>query len=122
MERLRDEAVGGGLSRRWTTEEELHDRCTRAVADTDGTSKLDAVQRVSLRPRELEPLLSSYVQVSGGEVVALDELPLFVDDLIDTKVRVEVGLNVIEESDRSIGTSATADGSASCVVKQDAVM
>ena len=61
-------------------------------------------------------------QVGGGDVVALDERTLLVDDLVDTIVRVEVGLNVIEESDRSIGTSATADGSATCVVKQDAVM
>ena len=61
-------------------------------------------------------------QVGGGDVVALDERTLLVDDLVDTIVRVEVGLNVIEESDRSIGTSATADASATCVVKQDAVM
>ena len=48
----------------------------------------------------------NYLQVSGGEVVALDEGALLVDDLVDTIVRVEVGLDVLEESNRAVGTSA----------------
>ena len=38
-------------------------------------------------------------QVGGGDVVALDERTLLVDDLVDTIVRVEVGLNVLEQCD-----------------------
>ena len=45
-------------------------------------------------------------QVSRSEVVALDEGTLLVDDLVYTIVRVEVGLDVLEESNRAVGTSA----------------
>ncbi len=51
------------------------------------------------------------LQVSRGEVVALDEGALFVDDLVDTVVRVEVGLDVFEEGDRTVGTSTTVKAS-----------
>ena len=63
-----------------------------------------------------------YLQVTRGDVVPGNEGLLLIDNFVDTDVGVEVGLNVIEESDRSIGTSATADASETCVVKQDAVM
>ena len=46
-------------------------------------------------------------QVGGGDVVALDERTLLVNDLVDTIVRVEVGLNVREEGDRPVGPSAS---------------
>ena len=49
-----------------------------------------------------------YSQVGGGDVVPLDEGTLLVDDLIDTKVRVEVGLDVLEDGDGAIGTSTSA--------------
>ena len=45
VERLRDETIGGCLSRRWATEEELHDGCTGAVADGDGTGECDEITR-----------------------------------------------------------------------------
>ena len=48
------------------------------------------------------------LQVSSGHVVPLDEGTLLVDDLIDTKVRVEVGLDVREDGDRPVRASATA--------------
>ena len=38
----------------------------------------------------------------------LDEGALLVDDLVDTEVGVEVGLDVLEEGDRAVGTSTTA--------------
>ena len=37
-------------------------------------------------------------QVGGGDIVALDERTLLVDDLVYTIVCVEVGLDVLEES------------------------
>ena len=37
--------------------------------------------------------------------MASDDGPLLVDDLVDTKVRVEVGLDVIEDGDGSIRAS-----------------
>ena len=39
----------------------------------------------------------------------LDEGTLLVDDLVDTKVRVEVGLDVLEHHDRAISSSATVE-------------
>ena len=48
-----------------------------------------------------------YSQVGGGDVVPLNEGTLLVDDLVDTKVRVEVGLDALEDGDRTVGTSAS---------------
>ena len=39
----------------------------------------------------------------------LDEGTLLVDDLVDTKVRVEVGLDVLEQGDRAVGTSTAVE-------------
>ncbi len=47
------------------------------------------------------------LQVSSGDIGALDEGALFVDDLVDTIVRVEVGLDILEEGDRAVSTSTT---------------
>ena len=49
------------------------------------------------------------LQVSVTDVVALDEGTLLVDDLVDTKVRMEVGLDVLEDGDRTVGSSTAAD-------------
>ena len=46
------------------------------------------------------------LQVSSREVVALDEWALLVDDLVDAKVRVEVGFYVFEKCNRTICASA----------------
>ena len=47
------------------------------------------------------------LQVGGGDVVLLDEGTLLVDDLVDTEVGVEVGLNVREQDRRAISSSST---------------
>ena len=52
-------------------------------------------------------VLETNVQISGGDVVASNEWLLLVHDLIDTNVCVEVGLNVLEDDDRAIGSSST---------------
>ena len=49
------------------------------------------------------------LQVSVTDVVALDEGALLVDDLVDTKVRMEVCLDVLEDGDRTVGSSTAAD-------------
>ena len=49
------------------------------------------------------------LQVSVTDVVALDEGALLVDDLVDTKVRMEVGLDVLEDGDRTVGSSTAVD-------------
>ncbi len=48
------------------------------------------------------------VQVGGGEVVAGDERPLLVDDLVDTEVGVEVGLDVLKKGNGAVSTSTSA--------------
>lgn len=45
VERLGNETVRSGTSGDVTAEEEGQTRSTRAVADSDGTSKLDAIER-----------------------------------------------------------------------------
>ena len=45
-------------------------------------------------------------QVGGGDVVALDERTLLVDDLVDAEVGVEVGLDVLKDSDRTVCAAA----------------
>ncbi len=93
VEGLWDGQVGRGLGGIRTADEHRETRSTRTVADTDGTSELDATGRMSrMRCRRYAVGL----QVSRGDVVALDERALFVDDLVDTVVRVEVGLDVVE--------------------------
>lgn len=47
------------------------------------------------------------LQVSGGDVVALDEGALLVDDLVDTEVGVEVGLDVLEDSNGTVSSSTS---------------
>ena len=42
--------------------------------------------------------------------MAGDERGLLVDDLIHTEVGVEVGLDGLEDSDRTIGTPAAGNG------------
>ena len=39
--------------------------------------------------------------------MAGDERGLFVDDLVHTKISVEVGLDVLEDSDGAVGTSTS---------------
>ena len=46
VERLRNGEIGGGLRRILTADEDVQLRGTRAVADTDRASKLDATGRV----------------------------------------------------------------------------
>ena len=52
-------------------------------------------------------MYTSSSQVSGGDVVALHEGALLVDDLVNTQVRVEVGLNVLKKGDRAVSASTT---------------
>ena len=52
------------------------------------------------------------LQVSGGDVVALDEGALLVDDLVNTEVRMEVGLDVLEDGNRSVSASTSVRMSA----------
>ena len=47
------------------------------------------------------------LQVSGRDVVARDDGLLELNDVVDTSVRVEVGLDLVEEDDRSVGASTT---------------
>ena len=49
------------------------------------------------------------VQVAGSDVVTSNEWLLLVDDLIHTDVGVEVSLDVLEDDDRAISSSATID-------------
>ena len=92
VERLRDGQVGGGLGSVHTAKEDVELRSTGAVGDTDGAGELD--------------------EVGGGDVVTLDERPLLVDDLVDTEVGVEVGLDVLEEGDGTVGASTSVRSSA----------
>ncbi len=87
VERLGDGQVGGGLGGVRTAEEDVELRCTGAVRETDGTGQLD--------------------EVGGGDVVASDERGLLVDDLVTTEVGVEVGLDILEEGDGTVGTSTS---------------
>ena len=48
-----------------------------------------------------------YVQVTGGHVVLGDERLLSVDNLVNTKVGVEVRLNSVENHDGAVSTTAT---------------
>ena len=52
------------------------------------------------------------LQVSDGQVAGLLEGALGVDDLVDTVVGVEVGLDVLEDGDRTISASASVRMSA----------
>ena len=78
-ERFGDGPIRSGLSSILTAQEEIELGSTGAVGDTDSTGELD--------------------EVGSGEVVALNERALLVDDLVDTKVGVEVRLDVLEEGD-----------------------
>ena len=49
------------------------------------------------------------VQVSGREVVPLEDGALLVDDLVEPQARVEVGLDALEDRDRAVGTSASVE-------------
>ena len=48
-----------------------------------------------------------HVQVGGRDVVAGNDWLLEGDDLVETTVGVEAGLDVGEDGDRTIGTSTT---------------
>ena len=69
--------------------EELHLGSTSAVADTDSASERN--------------------EVSRAHVVLGDEGLLDVDDLIETNVGVERGLDRVEQHDRAVSTSTTRD-------------
>ena len=43
--------------------------------------------------------------------MALNEGPLLVDDLVGAEVSMEVGLNALEKSDRTVGSAATVQTS-----------
>ena len=92
VERLRDGLVGRGLGGVGAANEDVQLGSTGAVRDTNGTSQLD--------------------EVGGGEVVPLDERPLLVDDLVDAVVGVEVGLDVLEDGNRSVSASTSVGMSA----------
>ena len=53
----------------------------------------------------------SYSQVSGGDVVPCDNRLLERNNLVRSEVRVEVGLDVLEDRDRTVSAS-TANRSA----------
>lgn len=76
-----------GTLTRWATEEELHLRSTRAVADSNSTGKGD--------------------EVAGCDTVLGDEGLLNCNRLIETNVGVVLGLNIGESHDRAVGASAT---------------
>ena len=84
-EGLRDEAVGSGLGSRSAADEEVHLRSTRAVAERDGPCERD--------------------EVSWGNVVLRDERLLDLDDFVKANVRVEVGLDLVEDHDGAVSTS-----------------
>ena len=47
------------------------------------------------------------LQVTDGDVVASNEGFVLVDNFVDTGVVVVIGFDVVEDSNRTIGTSAT---------------
>ena len=102
--RLRDQHVGSGLSSVLATQEEVELRSARAVRYTDGGGKLDT--GISRQTRQ-HVLLRGFLQVSGGDVVPLDEGALLVDDLVDTQVGVEVRLDVLKDCNRAVRAAAT---------------
>ena len=70
----------------WATEEELHLRSARAVADSDSTGKGN--------------------EVAGRDTVLLNEGLLNGDGIVEADIRVEGGLDLREDHDGSVGTSA----------------
>ena len=106
---------------------------TRTVAHTESTGELDTGKLqnkgIEIRSRGSGKNVIFHVfkrekdlQVTDGDVVTSNEGLVLVDDFVDTGVGVVLGFDVVEDDNRTIGTSATADASATCVVKQDAVM
>ena len=87
-ERLGDETVRRSLGGRGTADEEVHLRSTRAVTEGDSTSEGNKVTR--------------------GNVVLGNEGLLELHDFVETDVRVEGSLNVVEDHDRAVSTSAAA--------------
>ena len=104
-ERLRNEAIGGGLGRVLATDEGSELRRTLAVRGTDRTSELDAVILVGQKWTYLVPL--GDLQVGVREVVAGLERRLEGDDLVETDVRVEARLDLREDRDGAVSTSST---------------
>ena len=104
VEWLRNSEVGRGLGGVCTTDEDVEARGTRAVGNTNSTGQLNAVNGMSSCVHLHD--MRNGLQVSSREVVALDEWALLVDDLVDTKVRVEVGFYVFEKCNRTICASA----------------
>ena len=105
VEWLGDGQVGSESSSVGAADEDGELRSTWAVADTEGTGELDAVGFCQSHVLVMEGL--ERLQVSRGEVVALDDGALLVDDLVDTKVRVEVGLDTLEDGDGAVGASTS---------------
>ena len=60
--------------------------------------------------RTLEPAANTsgvHLQVAGSDVVPLNKRPLFVDDLVNAQVGMEVGLDVLEECDGTVSSSSS---------------
>ena len=106
-EGLWDQANWGRGSSSRTAKQELETRSTGTVADTDSASELDAVQKDHVKVETRRNI--SDAQVPGGDVVAGDNLRLCIDDVVDTVVGHEVGLDSREEKHGSIGSTAAAD-------------
>ena len=49
------------------------------------------------------------LQVSGRDVVPLEDGALLVDDLVEPQAGVEIGLDALEDRDRAVSTSTTAN-------------
>lgn len=92
-----------------TTEQELELRGTRAVTDTDGTSELDAKIRIISNLVSASSLSSGNSQVTSADIVSSDEWSLSIDNVVDTAVRMEDRLDIIEGMDGAISTSTTED-------------
>ena len=79
VSRTRDEAILSRGSCVGTTDEELELGCTRAVAQTKGSSELD--------------------EIAGGDVVAREERREVVEALVGAVVLSESGLDTVEKND-----------------------
>ncbi len=92
----------GGI---YAAEEDVQARRPGAVADTNGTGELNAIHGDS--QDSVDSVIIQYSQICGGQIGTLHERTLLVDDLVDTIVRVEVGLDVLKEGNGAVSTSTS---------------
>ena len=73
---------------RGTTDEKVHLRGTRAVAERNCASKRN--------------------EISRGDTVSFHEWLLQLDDLIEANIGFKIGLDFVEDHDGAVGTSAAS--------------